>query len=42
MKEKIAKKNYSRIIIMIIIFIVGFAIASDWDNFKEGIISAFN
>jgi len=42
MREKITKKNYSRIIIMIITFIIGFAIFSDWDNFKEGIMSAFN
>ncbi len=42
MKEKIAKKNYSRIIIIIITFIIGFAIFSDWDNFKDGIMSAFN
>ena len=42
MKEKIERKNYSKITIMIITFIIGFAILSDWDNFKDGIMSAFN
>jgi hypothetical protein len=36
------KKDYKYIVIFVITFIVGFAILSDWDQFKEGIMSAFN
>lgn len=42
MKEKIAKKNYARIAIMVLTFIIGCAIILDWDDFKSGILSAFN
>jgi len=42
MKKKKRKVDNKYIVIFVITFIVGFAILSDWEHFKEGLMGAFN
>jgi len=42
MKIKKSKKDYLGILFIVITFLVATAIFSEWDDFKNGIMSAFN
>ncbi|WP_456422039.1 hypothetical protein [Lutibacter sp.] len=42
MRKKEKKIDYKYILIFVITIIVGNAILSDWEHFKEGFMGAFN
>lgn len=42
MKKKKTKKDTKYYMILAITIIIGTAIVSDWEHFKEGLMSAFN
>ena len=42
MRKKKTKKDTKYYMILAITIIIGIAIVSDWEHFKEGIVSAFN